>query len=223
MQHNHHQHNEPDKTPKPGTFQLILADPPWKPGQGTGRLSAATHYPLMDNDQIVAMGDAVKHIAADDAWLMLWSTDAAIPLAIQEVLPAWGFRWHRPFSWVRSQMGLGDFPRTAAEWCIVGKRGKPKPAFRSQPNWAFWPRQNHSHKPEEMHLICDRNLGDPDIPRLELFARRDAPTTAHWDIWGLECQSTISLARFGYPVPSDFDDQPTGQRLLPAGQEKRDE
>lgn len=223
MQHNHHQHNEPDGTPKPGTFRLIMADPPWGHKSQRGKkLGAAAHYDLMTDQQILGMGEAVKHISAEDSWLLLWITDAVLPFGL-EVMAAWGFTYHRTFKWVRRDLGMGDWPRTASEMCLVGKRGKPKPAFRAQPDWGFFPRQQHSKKPEEMFVIADRALGDPEIPRLELFARRDAPSSAHWDLWGNECAATVSLAKFGYSVPSDFDDQPAGQRLLPAGQENSDE
>lgn len=61
--------------------------------------------------------------------------------------------------------------------------------------------QEHSHKPEEIHQIVERLVGEG--PYLELFARRPAPSHCHWDVWGAEVDSTVSLARWGYRVPGD--------------------
>lgn len=81
-------------------------------------------------------------------------------------------------------------------------RGKgTKVAFRSQPNWGFHPLQEHSHKPEEVHQIVERLVGPGRY--LELFARRPAPSASTWDVWGNEIDSTVSLAPWGYRVPSD--------------------
>lgn len=98
---------------------------------------------------------------------------------------------------------LGNTFRNSGELLLLGVRGKgTKVAFKGQPNWGIHALQAHSRKPEEIHLIVERLVGG-DGPFLELFARRPAPSSKHWDIWGNECDATISLAKWGYPVPAD--------------------
>ena len=69
--------------------------------------------------------------------------------------------------------------------------------FKGQQNWLFAPRQDHSHKPEEMYPIIERVSPGP---YLVLFARRSQP---NWDAWGNEIESDIIIP--GYPVPEYTD------------------
>ena len=119
-----------------------------------------------------------------------------------ELLEAWGFRYTSFYFWAKPRFSMGHTFRNAGELLLLGVRGQgTRVAFRAQPNWGFHPLQEHSHKPEEIHQIVERLVGNG--PFVELFARRAAPSHQHWDIWGDECASTISLARWGYCVPSD--------------------
>lgn len=183
-----------------GGYIAILADPPWSPSQ-TGALGAERHYSLMTNDKILAMGDAVQALAAENSFCFLWVTTATVPLGI-EVLEAWGYRYTSYYFWAKPRFTLGNTFRNAGELLLLGVRGKgTKVAFRSQPNWGFHPLQEHSHKPEEVHQIVERLVGPGRY--LELFARRPAPSATPWDVWGNEITSTVSLAPWGYRVPSD--------------------
>jgi N6-adenosine-specific RNA methylase IME4 len=200
-EHHHTNHNYPDGTPLPGTFTAVYADPPWSVAQ-IGEQGAIKHYDLMTNRQILEMGPAVRELAAENSFCFLWVTTATVPLGI-EVLEAWGFRYTSFYFWAKPRFTLGNTFRNAGELLLLGVRGKgTKVAFRSQPNWGFHALQAHSHKPEELHQIVERLVGG-DGPFLELFARRPAPSGKHWDVWGNECDATISLARWGYRVPAD--------------------
>lgn len=202
----------PDRTPKPCTYRGIVADVPWSLFQ-TGKLGASEHYDLMTDDRILGMGDAIREVAAENSFCFLWVTAATLPLGIK-VLTRWGFRYTNFYFWAKPRFTLGNTFRNAGELMLLGVRGKgTKFAFRSQPNWGLYPLQDHSHKPEELHLMLERVVGEG--PYLELFARRPAPTRGDWDVWGNEIDpaepSLISLKKWGYPVPGDpleFADTP---------------
>ena len=50
------------------------------------------------------------------------------------------------------------------------------------------PLQEHSRKPEEARERILELMGD--LPRVELFARRESPG---WDIWGNEVESSLDM------------------------------
>lgn len=195
---------KPDRTPKSGSYRAILADPPWSLHQ-TGKLGASEHYDLMSDERILGLGDAVQKVSAANSFCFLWVTAATLPLGIQ-VLTRWGFRYTNYYFWAKPRFTLGNTFRNAGELLLLGVRGKgTKFAFRSQPNWGIYPLQEHSRKPEEVHAMVERVVGEG--PFLELFARRQAPTRGDWDIWGNEIPGTepslISLNTWGFPVPGD--------------------
>lgn len=182
-------------------FRVILADPPWD-AQQTSRHGAAQHYPLMSPQRILGMGPAMQTLAAEQAFCFLWVTTATVPLGIK-VLEAWGFAYTSFYFWAKPRLLMGNTFRNAGELLLLGLHGRgTRVSFRAQPNWGLHPLQDHSHKPEEIHNMIERLVGGRG-PFLELFARRPTPTATPWDIWGDEVQSTISLAPWGYPVPSD--------------------
>lgn len=187
------------REPQPGAYRAVLADPPWR-SQQTGRFGAVQHYALMSDERILGLGAAVREVAAEQSFCFLWVTTATVPLGIR-VLESWGFAYTSFYFWAKPRYSLGHTFRNAGELLLLGVRGRAKVAFRCQPNWGFHPLQEHSHKPEEIHQIVERLVGEG--PYLELFARRPAPSRRHWDVWGAEVDSTVSLARWGYRVPGD--------------------
>ena len=82
----------------PGGFATILVDPPW-PAQ-----SGEKHYRTMSLARITAL--PVGHLAARDAHLWLWTTNALLRTAY-EVAEAWGFTVRSPLTWVKFRLGLG--------------------------------------------------------------------------------------------------------------------
>lgn len=188
-------------------FDVILADPPWDVQQ-KGRFGASQHYSLMDLDAIKAMGPAIQALAKPDAHCWLWVTNATLR-AGYDVLEAWGFTPRSPLTWVKPVYGLGQYLRNASEHVLLGTRGRAPVQYRSQPTWMFLPRQEHSRKPDELYSVIDRVSG-PEAKKLELFARR-RPPAPNWSVWGNEIDSDISLAAYGYPVPSDSVQPPAGE------------
>lgn len=190
----------------PERFAVIAADPPWDVQQ-KGSFGADKHYDLLTLDQIKGMGEAVKALAEDNAHLYLWVTNATLRVGY-DVMEAWGFTPRSPLTWVKPRFTLGNYLRNATEHVLFGTRGKAPVQFKSQPTWVFAPLGDHSVKPDEMYAIIDRVSGR-DAKKLELFARR-RPPALNWSVWGNEIESDVSLAPWGYPVPSDYarqDDQ----------------
>lgn len=166
-------------------YRTILADPPWDVQQ-FGRRGAERHYPLMSVREVCRLD--VVALAADDAHLWLWVTNATL-FAGREVIEAWEFTYRSVLTWVKPVFGLGQYLRTASEHVLLGTRGKAPILFRSQPSWMFAPRQEHSHKPEEQYAVIERCSPGP---YLELFARRRQPG---WHIWGNQVTSDVELRR----------------------------
>ena len=179
------ENNKPQKL-----YKTILSDPPWNINQ-KGNLGAVRHYNLMTLDQIKAM--PIADLADQDSHCWLWVTNSTLRYGY-DVLEAWGFTPRSIFTWVKPRMGLGNYLRNATEYVLFGTKGKAPVLFKGQPNWGFFPRQEHSHKPEELHKIIERVSPGP---YLELFARRRQPG---WDVWGNEIESDIDIP--GYPVPN---------------------
>ena len=173
-------------------YRTITADPPWggKEAQQGGNYGAINHYDLMTLDQIKAM--PVANLCEENAHCWLWVTNAVLEQGF-EVLRSWGFVPRSIFTWVKPRMGLGVYLRNATEQVLLGTRGKAPVLCKNQPNWGFFPRLEHSHKPEEFYKIVERVSPGP---YLELFARRKFPG---WHIWGNEVPSDVDIP--GYPVP----------------------
>ena len=177
----------------PGGFATILVDPPW-PLQGGEK-----HYRTMSLARIKAL--PVGHLAARDAHLWLWTTNALLPKAY-EVAEAWGFTVRSPLTWVKFRLGLGGRYqlRNATEQLLFCTRGKAPLSSRSQPTWFNAPVQEHSRKPAEQFAIIERVSPGP---YLELFARRRPESNQLWAVWGDQVDSDIRIPGFAVPRYSE--------------------
>ena len=177
----------------PGGFATILVDPPW-PLQ-----SGEKHYRTMSLARIKAL--PVGSLAARDAHLWLWTTNALLPKAY-EVAEAWGFTVRSPLTWVKFRLGLGGRYqlRNATEQLLFCTRGKAPLGSRSQPTWFNAPVQEHSRKPAEQFAIIERVSPGP---YLELFARRRPESNQPWAVWGDQVDSDIRIPGFAVPRYSE--------------------
>ena len=177
----------------PGGFATILVDPPW-PLQ-----SGEKHYRTMSLARIKAL--PVGSLAARDAHLWLWTTNALLPTAY-EVAEAWGFTVRSPLTWVKFRLGLGGRYqlRNATEQLLFCTRGKAPLGSRSQPTWFNAPVQEHSRKPAEQFAIIERVSPGP---YLELFARRRPESNQPWTVWGDQVDSDIRIPGFAVPRYSE--------------------
>ena len=177
----------------PGGFATILVDPPW-PLQ-----SGEKHYRTMSLARIMAL--PVGSLAARDAHLWLWTTNALLPTAY-EVAEAWGFTVCSPLTWVKFRLGLGGRYqlRNATEQLLFCTRGKAPLGSRSQPTWFNAPVTEHSRKPAEQFAIIERVSPGP---YLELFARCRPESNQPWAVWGDEVASDIRIPGFAVPRYSE--------------------
>jgi len=177
----------------PGGFATILVDPPW-PLQ-----SGEKHYRTMSLARIMAL--PVGALAARDAHLWLWTTNALLPRAY-EVAEAWGFTVRSPLTWVKFRLGLGGRYqlRNATEQLLFCTRGRAPLGSRSQPTWFNAPVTEHSRKPAEQFAIIERVSPGP---YLELFARRRPESNQPWAVWGDQVDSDIRIPGFAVPRYSE--------------------
>ena len=177
----------------PGGFATILVDPPW-PLQ-----SGEKHYRTMSLARIKAL--PVGALAARDAHLWLWTTNALLPKAY-EVAEAWGFTVRSPLTWVKFRLGLGGRYqlRNATEQLLFCTRGRAPLGSRSQPTWFNAPVTEHSRKPAEQFAIIERVSPGP---YLELFARRRPESNQPWAVWGDQVDSDIRIPGFAVPRYSE--------------------
>ena len=169
-----------------GFYGLILADPPWRFESWNGKdaeKSPARHYDLMTLDGIKTL--PVESLAASDCALVMWGVQAMMPEAF-ELMRAWGFTPKSTGAWAKQSktgekwaFGTGYIFRSAAEFYILGTRGKPKVAVRDVRNMIVAPVREHSRKPDQLHVDLERMF--PHVPKVELFCRERRPG---WDAWG---------------------------------------
>src|SRR5689334_23062614 len=81
-------------------FATILADPPWRFQNRTGKMAPEhrrlSRYGTMDLDEIKSL--PVADVAADPAHLYLWVPNALLPEGI-DVMRAWGFDYKSNIVW----------------------------------------------------------------------------------------------------------------------------
>ena len=170
-------------------IRTILADPPWRFQNRTGKM-APEHHRLnrsgtMSLDEIKML--PVCEATADTAHLYLWVPNALLPDGIA-VLRAWGFEYKSNIVWHKIRKdggsdgrGVGFYFRNVTELVLFGVKGKNArtlAAGRRQVNYLSSRKREHSRKPDELYDIIEAcSTG----PYLELFARG---TRKRWQAWG---------------------------------------
>ncbi len=138
----------------------------------------------MDVDEIKSM--PVGDIAADDAILWLWATNAHLRVAF-DVAEAWGFEYKTLLTWVKNRMGTGEWLRGQTEHCMLAVRGKPVFLHGSHTTVIEAARHEHSRKPEEFYVLVEAMCPGS---KLELFARRERDG---WRQFGDEVRSVNAV------------------------------
>lgn len=167
------------------SYGVILADPPWRfanfSEKGEGRNPSA-HYPCMSIDALTRL--PVDQLAAPDCALIMWATAPLLHRAIA-LVDEWGFEFKTAGAWAKRSsadrgwaFGTGYVYRSAAEFYLVGTRGRPRVRSRSVRNLIVAPVREHSRKPDQMHADIEALYAGPYV---ELFARQRRPG---WDCWG---------------------------------------
>lgn len=113
-------------------FKTILADPPWKFQNKTGKVAPEhkrlNRYNTMELSDILAL--PVSQVADDTAHLYLWVPNALLPEGIK-VLEAWGFQYKSNIVWHKIRKdggpdgrGVGFYFRNTTELILFGAKGK---------------------------------------------------------------------------------------------------
>lgn len=178
-----------------GKFSTILADPPWRFQNRTGKMAPEhkrlSRYETMSIEDICAM--PVSEHAEDPSHLYLWVPNALLPWGLK-VMDAWGFQYKANIVWHKVRKdggpdgrGVGFYFRNVTELLLFGIKGRMrtlKPG-RTQVNILKTRKEEHSRKPLEMYKLIESCSPGP---RLELFARERVPG---WTQWGNEVDSYV--------------------------------
>lgn len=173
-----------------GSFGSILADPPWRFKNRTGKIAPEyrrrNRYPSMSMHDIADL--PVGDMAFENSHLYLWVPNALIQEGLM-VMKKWGFEYKTNLVWYKVRKdggpdgrGVGFYFRNVTELVLFGVRGKFRTLDpgRRQVNVMATRKREHSRKPDELYeIIEDCSPG----PFLELFARHDRPG---WIQWGDE-------------------------------------
>lgn len=173
-----------------GPFSTILADPPWRFENRTGKMAPEhqrlLRYPTMTMAEILEL--PVNRIAAARSHLYLWVPNALMGEGL-EVMKRWGFTYKTNLIWYKVRKdggpdgrGVGFYFRNVTELVLFGIRGSMRTleAGRTQTNLLATRKREHSRKPDELYEIIEACSPGP---YLELFARHQRPG---WTQWGNE-------------------------------------
>ena len=111
---------------------------------------------------------AVPDIAADDAILWLWTTNAHL-FEAKGVLEAWGFEQKTILTWVKHHCGVGVWLRGQTEHCVLATKGRPLVNLTDQSTVLRAPAGRHSQKPDEFYALVEKLCPAPRYA--ELFQR----------------------------------------------------
>ncbi|MEW5686613.1 MAG: MT-A70 family methyltransferase [Pseudomonadota bacterium] len=177
----------------PAQFRTILADPPWRFKNRTGKIAPEHHrlarYPTMSLDELCAM--PVNTVAAPTAHLYLWVPNALLPDGLA-VMSAWGFTYKSNLVWHKVRRdggsdgrGVGFYFRNVTELLLFGTRGSQARTLapgRRQVNLLAAQKLEHSRKPDDFYDLIEACSPGP---HLELFARGLRPG---WRSWGNQAE-----------------------------------
>jgi N6-adenosine-specific RNA methylase IME4 len=178
-----------------GSFATILADPPWRFQNRTGKMAPEhgrlRRYETLTVQEICAL--PIADGAAPRAHLYLWVPNALLREGLQ-VMEAWGFTYKTNLVWYKVRKdggpdgrGVGFYFRNVTELLLFGTRGGMRTLApgRRQVNIHASRKREHSRKPSGIYEIVE-SCSPP--PYLELFARETRPG---WAAWGNQAETYL--------------------------------
>jgi len=169
-------------------FGTILADPPWRFANRTGKMAPEhkrlSRYSTMTFQEINEL--PVVQLALPQSHLYLWIPNALI-LEGLEVMRRWGFTYKTNIVWHKIRKdggpdgrGVGFYFRNVTELVLFGVRGhlRTSQPGRKQVNILLSRKREHSRKPDELYPVIEACSPGP---YLELFARHKREG---WQQWG---------------------------------------
>ncbi len=170
------------------TFRTILADPPWRFMNRTGKMAPEhkrlLRYPTLTLKEICEI--PVASVADNQSHLYLWVPNALLAEGM-EVMKAWGFTYKTNLIWLKTRKdggpdgrGVGFYFRNTTEIILFGIKGRSRTLApgRSQVNVICKQKREHSRKPDEVYDVIEKCSPGP---YLELFARGKRNK---WEQWG---------------------------------------
>lgn len=171
-----------------GTYKTILADPPWRFQNSTGKVAPEhkrlARYPTLSLQEILDI--PVNSIAEEESHLYLWVPNALLAEGL-ETMKKWGFTYKTNIVWYKIRKdggpdgrGVGFYFRNVTELVLFGVKGKMRTLQpgRSQVNILSTRKREHSRKPDELYNIIESCSSGP---YLELFSRGKRKG---WKVWG---------------------------------------
>ena len=187
-----------------GAFGTILADPPWRFVNRTGKVAPEhrrlERYETMTTDEIAAV--PVRELADVPSHLYLWVPNALLADGLR-VMESWGFTYKTNLVWFKTRKdggpdgrGVGFYFRNVTELILFGVRGTMRTFApgRRQTNLIASRKREHSRKPDDLYPIIEACSPGP---YLELFARYPRPG---WTAWGLEAGPEVVPRGRRYPA-----------------------
>ena len=158
-------------------YRGIVADPAWPYTNTASRGAAENHYPTMSIEDIC--NEPVENLAADDAHLHLWTTNAFLEPAF-EVIRAWGFTYKSCMVWVKPTIGMGNYWRVSHEFLLFAVRGNLPFQCKDKRSWVLHPRESHSRKPFIFRSLIEQVTPGP---YLEMYGREEQHS-GEWTVYG---------------------------------------
>ncbi|CAN5170667.1 hypothetical protein BH24PSE2_BH24PSE2_14820 [soil metagenome] len=201
-----------------GVFGTVLADPPWRFVNRTGKMAPEhkrlSRYPTLTVREICEI--PVQSAMAQQGHLYLWVPNALLAEGM-EVLKAWGFTYKSNLIWHKVRRdggpdgrGVGFYFRNTTEMILFGVRGNLRtlPPGRRQVNILRTQKREHSKKPDELYAIIEACSPGPF---LELFARG---TREKWSQWGDQLEGYApSWSTYANHSRSDASDRFSTRKL----------
>ena len=108
-------------------FSVILCDVPWRYGTPPpGVTGIEDHYPTMSIEELCAMGEQVKKIAADHAVLFFWVTSPFLELCFP-IISSFGFSYKTSLVWHKVKHNMGFYSSVRHEFLLICTRGSFTP------------------------------------------------------------------------------------------------
>ncbi|MGI8914087.1 MAG: MT-A70 family methyltransferase [Chloroflexota bacterium] len=185
-------------------FATILADPPWRFANRTGKMAPEhrrlSRYGTMDLAAIASL--PVPELSLPESHLYLWVPNALIIEGLT-VLREWGFTYKTNLVWYKVRedggpdgRGVGFYFRNVTELVLFGVRGSIRTLDpgRRQVNLFQSRKRGHSRKPDQLYDLVERCSPGP---RLELFARY---ARQGWSQWGDEAPDLLPQSSLNGPT-----------------------
>jgi N6-adenosine-specific RNA methylase IME4 len=177
------------------TFGAILADPPWRFQNATGKVAPEHRrlhrYATMTVAEIEKL--PVAAISSNPSHLYLWCPNAMLKEGLR-VMDAWCFQYKTMLVWHKIRKdggsdgrGVGFYFRNVTEVLLFGTYGRHARTLapgRRQVNYIASRKREHSRKPDEVYGIIEACSPGPFI---ELFGR--GPARPGWLSWGDEADA----------------------------------